>query len=527
MVYKEGHGQGISVLLVLAFFFHAIDVFFIGFEVSPTRITARVIMYAFLAFFVFRKQSAVGRMQNGKSIMAFILTFLTPILILPLIRDYVLKSYLTADLFTWVNIFILLIPIWVIYIMNTLGDIDPDSNIRKMAVWYFMILGIIGVIYAAIYTSDTIAGIDQFQTTRLNPLDAWQGFVAVVIDVGQQVRVGVNETISPKIEGSFLQPQVEDGVNKYGPEIKTFDSIITNKKQYYSNEPLEFTGSIITRNLKSDVTVDLTCFAEDQLGIWRINKDGEYFNRGILGKTISQSSKSDQFIIEGLGIETNDFFSCYFESLPPGRYNIVVQARFSYNQTGYVRYSFITKEDLIAVQREGTNPYNKYGLTRIPESKFTNGPIDISLSPGQQTLPVPVSDEIPINVINANTFNIGFQLRNNKNKGIITRINKFEYNLPEEMNLECSNNFVSTGIRDLENGYRSYTAQTKNQEDNIDTTYTQACVGNIPPTKVPSLFGGDMSEPVELLMGITVDYDYLAYRKIGGISVLEREALIK
>lgn len=508
----------VNGLYAAAIFVHFLDVFYLGFAITPGFMASRVILYTVLAI---AAHSVYGHKTAWESIQKFWFVYLTPLIFIPLIREYLLKIWFNASVADMMAAFTLAIPFWIIYFNSTIHIESKTKGffvgLARLWIWFIVVLAIINM---AIISSWNIPQIAALQTSPISPsiaVNTLKEFISTTLTDFQGAVKKIYDNTWNNTMGGFYGSHVEDGQNRIGPEIKSFDSINSGKRTYLPNQPIEFSGTITTSGLSEDVHVNLKCQAERTSDFGRILASNVSI---IKGTATARKTGTSDFTISSLLPQNSEAVECTFDNskLTEGRYKIKLIADFNFTTEGYIRYNLMTTDQAYAAVNENTNVYSKYGITKVPVSKFTSGPITVSMGLQGQTNPI-LLDTDPKKEA-GNYIYTGLEITNNNYGGLVQKINSISFMVPSEMVVKCGNKALATSTDKNVVGYTDYVATNfPNAENGIKTKYQFICGANIPAAEVPKLIPQN-DKPQDVLIASSVDYNYEMTRTINGINIV-------
>ena len=517
--FTDNDVAAVNGLYAAAIFVHFLDVFYLGFAITPSFMASRVVIYTVLAI---AAHSVYGHKSIWESIQKFWFVYLTPLVFIPLIREYLLKIWFNASVADMMAAFTLAIPFWIIYFNSTI-HIESKSKgffvgLARLWIWFIVVLAIINI---AILSSWNITQISALQTSPISPsiaVNTLKEFISTTLtDFKGTVKKIYDNTWNNTL-GGFYGSHVEDIQNRIGPEIKSFDAMNTGNRIFTTNQNPSFVGLITTKGLTEDVNVTLKCQAERTSDIGRIISGDSSI---IPGTATSVRTGKSKFTIETILPQTTDSVECKFDNptLPEGRYQIKIFADFNFVTEGYIKYTLITRNQGIVARQENTNVYSKYGITKVPISKFTNGPIAVSMGLNAQTNPIILDTDTNKNE-EGNYIYTGLEISNNNHAGLVKTIKSISFMVPKEMHITCGKDALETSSDKNVAGYSDYKATTfPNAENGIKTKYQFICGAKIPAADVSKLIP-ENDKPQDVLIASSVDYNYELTRTINGINII-------
>lgn len=512
--FDESDVAKVNGLYALAIFIHFLDVFVFGFSIDPTTIIPRTILYLVLAI------AAHNVYENSswtESIMQFGPLFLITVIGIPLVRFYGGKLLFDKSIADTMSGFILAIPFWLWYFSVTIKLRVKDKGFFvKLFKYWVTFLFILALINISILSSWNISKISALQTTAMSPQIAVDGISEYITTSIKKLTGTVTQIVNDKWNktmGGFYGATVEDSQGLVGPEIASFDSLNAGKRTYYPDQDIDFRGTIVTKGIREDVHVNLSCEAIRTSDLGRILTEKDSTIKGTA--TSFRTGKTD-FTIPSYKPENYEEVDCKFDkgALTPGRYTVKIIADFDFTTEGYVKFTFMTSELARALGQD--NIYSKYSITRIPESKFTNGPISVTMSLRGQTNPIILSS----NTTDTNFVYVGLEMTN-KDQGFVKDIKSIDLMVPKELNVKCGKNKPvfkpDTKVFD----YSRYTSTDfPDAKGGIKTKYPYVCGATIKPQDVKSLIP-QSEKPQDVLIASSIAYDYEMTRAVSGINVLK------
>ena len=369
-----------------------------------------------------------------------------------------------------------IIPVWFLFVLfYGLKHKGKTNLLDKVLVGFIIFLYLMAFVdgYGG-WT--TIQG--QLQT---NPQDitqakgffaaAWKKMTQFPGKIVEEYNKGMNAATGGYYQGKVEENQ--DPRNNLGVHIEKLQAA---DKKFYENEEVVVWGDLKAKTLDEPVYLFLSCGADGVKGSITPPElaNAEYFNDPKKGYYVERFEQVP--------------FECRINAneLGAGAKEIKVKAEFNFKTMAYLKTYFIDVERMRALRKDGIEPLKNYGITKLPEAIYTNGPIKI----GMATIDPPLG----LGRLTDSASYIGVTVQPEW-YGKIKNITELEIQVPSLLGLDkeefyCSNDFESAG-EDKE-GYSVYKMRAESLsriKTPIDGYYSRRCSIRISKANVPQVLG--------------------------------------
>lgn len=420
-----GHDNGeelsessLVLLFLIAMVTHLIDAI-TKFQRPGFMIFTYVGIMVFAYFFVFRMH--IGGPEEIALIIVVALAYALP---------YIPGIFPDNQFMLIMSGLLFLIPILPLY----LGLKFPQSNlIGKLAKWYLVFWVIIMIFYVL-----TTFSMDQ-KTEALvkNPMVGVQFVMEGVGNTMSKVSTSFRNTVDKAVAAATNQPyegSQESQVGIYVEKVKPLES------RYTASSKVFVQAKIRAVNVKEPLKITTLCHI-----------DG-----------VKQGVTKPAVINDVVGNYDN-YVTCELGNLPPGTYNVKVQADFEFSGSSDIEYVFINadiKDD----------QYTRLGIQPSTMATYTGGPVALGLPALTQPLRVYIDDIYSDNNADALNYPFGISLENRWPQGKVVRGINYVLDTPAEIKLiDCTRDPIRAEEPN-EAGRNTYnfTMNTSNAQESFD-----------------------------------------------------------
>ncbi len=438
---------------------------------------------------------------------------------LPVVGAYLLAMVTSAYL-----------PLIVMYYAGFTHYVLDQASHRWKAAYYlnnlitlFVILLIFVPLFTALASSPQLQryGVSGEQVPGFSQMfsDSWHFITGTYHKVVSGVQNKVNQTLQPitytgtveQNQGAQLGVFITD-VNPI-KDVFVIDQAKDGTRSIGQDKNVQFFGTVKARTLANDFPLQLSCLYTWQGGKQPVTVPAQPSH---LTVPFTGSNGLEQFP-----------FNCRIpmSSLPYADANGLsgqfwVRANFSFDTWGYVTFTFMDRQQMTALLRDGKDPATYLGLpSSMPIAKYTPGPVSLGMATMSQPIGVNTQDPSS-NVLPS----FGVTLSNAwAGQGNITHIARVILQVPDPMQLDPNNCagldfkhvdvYAQAGPTPYGNVTPGYTWYVFDDVGTPGATYlTMTCPLKLKDGKSwSSLLGPDLSSQQYTLVARTT-YDYLLQR---------------
>jgi len=256
-----------------------------------------------------------------------------------------------------------IVPIWFLYV----GITSLEEGRGKFAKW----LTILVLIFYVIALVDTAYGwVDIRAQMRANPDDivearsfftnAFAKVKSIPNRLMDEYKKGLEQATGGYYQGKVEENQ--DPRNDLGVHIANLQAA---DKEFYQNEEVIVWGDLKAKTLEDPINLFMSCEAGDIKGEIRPEK-------------LSKINPAERHTIQQL---EQIPFECRFQKdeLEAGTTSIKIKAEFNFNTLGYLKTYFMDVERMRALRKENVDPLRQYGINKVSDAIYTNGPVKLGM----------------------------------------------------------------------------------------------------------------------------------------------------
>lgn len=445
-----------NMFFIAALVIHLIDAS-LGFGSLPLRSSLYFLLLIFGWIFVFRNKNYSFFSRPSIGTMTIPLCLSTLALLVPLWIGSWLGPFLHPSL---INVIRICFPIYGLYFV--FQPMSPFLKSYQKAVLYLWF----GILSLMILTALMHGGLREVpflgeafgqEVEGSNFWGAWGdlfSFIGGVIGDFFSATVGfftgslnttkgIAESRLEYATAGYYEGDEED-VEKQGVFI---EDVETSQPEFRESETVQIFANVEFKTPVDYVPARLSCTIEDE----EQEIEGE-----ILGE--------DEFTVYKDEVWPT---VCSFKNLEKGQHDAEIKVEYDYETISSLKVYFMDQERKNTMRSEGVDIFNKYGLERSPDARYTSGPVRVGIK--RPPLPIGVesnSDTGPL---------IGLTIENGWD-GKINEIKNIELLLPEGLSLDGCEGFSSKGT---EEGFNVYEYTKLGQIGEVEEYITINCPSKI------------------------------------------------
>ncbi len=469
----DGMGQ---LLLFIAIFVHLFDFFWFEFQVNAETIVGRFAMYLALSLLAY----LTLKMSIGDSLKEFTFISLIPLVLLPMLFDYMSNFAIGQEFATQLQMWVFLIPFWLVYLMFikkiSAGFLGGVAKFYLSAIFVFILFILITNFATSLGQATSAEGVDSEEAlvdAKDFLVDTFDSIVGTFTGIAGRVTGEVDRRLNETL-GYGYQADVERTMDRSGVFLENFRPVGT----FYENQSVRMYADFEVRSFMEEFSISFYCILRDRSG------------REIVGTAVPSSIVVNEF--------DNRRIFCDFEdvNLSAGSYTARLLSSFNYKTSGYSTYYFVPRSTLEEDTRTTWN--QRHNIRERPVNIHTQGPVFLGMNESVR-LPIPIFEN------RTTYFAIDYGVRNNQQRGEIQRITEFTTKLPQALVIEqnqCTIPLFNTGT-DVNTGYEIYT-YTMDPDENR-RILAVSCNIQIPKERVDEVASSG-ARPVTIYAEVAYDY---------------------
>ncbi len=254
-------------------------------------------------------------------------------------------------------------PIWFFFISIYSLEFKKSKLIKFIVfcVIIFYILALVDGVYGWTNINAQIqANPDEVAEAKSFFKNAFKNMMDFPDKVVAEYRKGLEQAT-----GGYYQGRVEenqDPRNDLGVHLVNLQAA---DKEFYQNEEVIVWGDLKAKTLEDPISIFMSCEAGEAEGVIKPEK-------------LAQINIADRHIIQQL---EQIPFECRFapDELQAGTTSVKIKAEFNFNTLGYLKTYFMDIERMRALRRENVDPLRQYGIDKVSDAIYTNGPVKLGM----------------------------------------------------------------------------------------------------------------------------------------------------
>lgn len=351
----------------------------------------------------------------------------------PFFRGYIPQTFTIfgVDFGTILNLIIIFIPLWPIYIAKHFGY---DQGLKVLTIiWAVVLISLVS--YYAL-SADRMELLPDGNIATKYPLqklmtitgegakNLWAGITAPFEIITHNLNESMRSVTDPYYVGRVEQNRYED----LGVKLENVEPLYPSG--FRQGDPIIVYADISANTFDNTVVVENRCELENGPNL-------------ILGKVTPSAVE--------LGYGEYDYLECV---IPTDNINysirtnkITIYSLFKFETWGYVTHTWAHRDALRKWKDAGLDPPDELGVERYPTAIYTGGPISLGMvdkNPAEEPLPIDEdTNRLPF---------FGVTIDNKKLTGEVTQIRDVVFHIPKPLTVDttsCSHDSVTPAGTDI------------------------------------------------------------------------------